>query len=37
MIEMLRVILGMLVGNRQVSDLTQAISRVKAPTLRHIF
>src|SRR5437879_9796244 len=34
MIEMLRVILDMLVGNRQVSDLTKATSRVKAPTFK---
>src|SRR6266436_4030275 len=33
-IEMLRVILDMLVGNRQVSDLTKATSRVKAPTFK---
>jgi CRP-like cAMP-binding protein/Fe-S-cluster-containing hydrogenase component 2 len=34
MIEMLRVILDMLVGNRQVSDLSKATSRVKAPTFK---
>src|SRR5437764_593793 len=34
MIEMLRVILDMLVGNRQVSDLTKATSRVKVPTFK---
>jgi len=34
MIELLRVILDMLVGNRQVSDLTKATSRVKAPTFK---
>src|SRR5439155_4676902 len=34
MVEMLRVILDMLVGNRQVSDLTKATSRVKAPTFK---
>jgi len=34
MIEMLRVILDMLVGNRQVSELTKATSRVKAPTFK---
>ena len=34
MIEMLRVILDMLVGSRQVSDLTKATSRVKAPTFK---
>ncbi len=34
MIEMLRVILDMLVGSRQVSDLAKATSRVKAPTFK---
>src|SRR5947199_10611417 len=34
MIEMLRVILDLLVGSRQVSDLTKATSRVKAPTFK---
>src|SRR5437762_3310121 len=34
MIEMLRVILDMLVGNRQVSDLTKATSRIKVPTFK---
>ncbi len=34
MVEMLRVILDMLVGNRQVSDLTKATSRVKVPTFK---
>jgi len=34
MIEMLRVILDMLVGNRQVSELTKATSRVKVPTFK---
>src|SRR5213083_2461453 len=34
MIEMLRVILDMLVGNRQVSDLTKATSKVKMPTFK---
>ncbi len=34
MIEMLRVILDMLVGSRQVSDLTKATSRVKVPTFK---
>ena len=32
MVEMLRVILDMLVGNRQVSDASKATSKVKAPT-----
>src|SRR5947207_8289154 len=34
MIEMLRVILDMLVGNRQVSDATKATSKVKMPTFK---
>src|SRR5881392_1868588 len=34
MVEMLRVILDMLVGNRQVSEATKATSRVKAPTFK---
>src|SRR4029077_20977001 len=34
MIEMLRVILDMLVGNRQPSDLTKATSKVKVPTFK---
>ena len=34
MIEMLRVILDMLVGSRQVSDLAKATSRLKAPTFK---
>ena len=34
MVEMLRVILDMLVGNRQVSDATKATSKVKAPTFK---
>src|SRR5207249_6486892 len=32
MVEMLRVILDMLVGNRQPSELTKATSKVKMPT-----
>jgi CRP-like cAMP-binding protein/Fe-S-cluster-containing hydrogenase component 2 len=34
MVEMLRVILDMLVGNRQVSDASKATSKVKAPTFK---
>ncbi len=34
MVEMLRVILDMLVGNRQVSEATKATSKVKAPTFK---
>jgi CRP-like cAMP-binding protein/Fe-S-cluster-containing hydrogenase component 2 len=34
MIEMLRVILDMLVGNRQPSEATKATSKVKAPTFK---
>src|SRR6266516_2079042 len=34
MIEMLRVILDMLVGNRQPSDATKATSKVKMPTFK---
>jgi len=34
MVEMLRVILDMLVGNRQPSDLTKATSKVKMPTFK---
>lgn len=34
MIELLRVILDMLVGNRQVSDASKATSKVKAPTFK---
>src|SRR5204862_7560984 len=34
MVEMLRVILDMLVGSRQVSDATKATSKVKAPTFK---
>ncbi len=34
MIEMLRVILDMLVGSRQVSELTKATSRIKVPTFK---
>src|SRR6266436_4811520 len=34
MIEMLRVILDMLVGNRQVSEASKATSKVKAPTFK---
>ena len=34
MVEMLRVILDMLVGNRQPSELTKATSKVKMPTFK---
>jgi CRP-like cAMP-binding protein/Fe-S-cluster-containing hydrogenase component 2 len=34
MVEMLRVILDMLVGNRQVSEATKATSKVKMPTFK---
>ena len=34
MIEMLRVILDMLVGNRQPSDVTKATTKVKVPTFK---
>src|SRR5947209_9796467 len=34
MVEMLRVILDMLVGNRQVSDASKATSKVKMPTFK---
>src|SRR3954454_20388061 len=34
MVEMLRVILDMLVGNRQVSEASKATSKVKAPTFK---
>jgi CRP-like cAMP-binding protein len=34
MVEMLRVILDMLVGNRQPSEATKATSKVKAPTFK---
>jgi CRP-like cAMP-binding protein len=34
MVEMLRVILDMLVGNRQLSDASKATSKVKAPTFK---
>ncbi len=34
MVEMLRVILDMLVGTRQVSDASKATSKVKAPTFK---
>src|SRR5213079_2826885 len=34
MVEMLRVILDMLVGNRQVSDASKATSKVKVPTFK---
>ncbi|MEY2562132.1 MAG: hypothetical protein QOH88_325 [Verrucomicrobiota bacterium] len=34
MVELLRVILDMLVGNRQVSDASKATSKVKAPTFK---
>src|ERR1700686_3181314 len=34
MVEMLRVIIDMLVGNRQVSDASKATSKVKAPTFK---
>jgi CRP-like cAMP-binding protein/Fe-S-cluster-containing hydrogenase component 2 len=34
MVEMLRVILDMLVGNRQPSDLTKATTKVKMPTFK---
>src|SRR5436190_2873846 len=34
MVEMLRVILDMLVGNRQVSDASKATSKIKAPTFK---
>jgi CRP-like cAMP-binding protein/Fe-S-cluster-containing hydrogenase component 2 len=34
MVEMLRVILDMLVGNRQISDLTKATTKVKMPTFK---
>src|ERR1700720_2692737 len=34
MVEMLRVILDMLVGNRQISEASKATSKVKAPTFK---
>src|SRR5438552_18079438 len=34
MVEMLRVVLDMLVGNRQVSDATKATTKVKMPTFK---
>jgi CRP-like cAMP-binding protein/Fe-S-cluster-containing hydrogenase component 2 len=34
MVEMLRVILDMLVGNRQISDATKATTKVKMPTFK---
>ena len=34
MLEMLRVILDMLVGNRQVSETTKATTKVKVPTFK---